>query len=623
MSSERQRGKRSVKEVKEELLHVLHTTESLQQLRTSLDRLSNELCFGGLTYIWGPLVYQRAPRIFRPFILRHFSSYLISPKWSFKAVRWKGEVADLLEPWLAQVDADDEIELFKRLYFWKMSELNIKKAMNCWQHELLERFRKRHGAAERKIELAKLNLGYWLNQETAIALYQTDPLVTSDFIIGHLPRKYSLFGSEKREFWETLADLAQKKQDEDFYFKLYREQVPIARWREDALALCRTISKTERLLDELIRRHPNTWSKDFTDAFCELLEMRGEELFPYIVPRLRQVMRSWFRGSFERLVRLAEEKNWMVLWAGLHRTCSTEKEYNQAVLESLNRSPAEARQRLALLAGIGHEWNFSGFGIATLNYLTDKTAVAVYQLYPQMLRGPLKVQIHPRWNETYPGLLELLLQNDDEELIDYLAARLVNQSSNWGEKKLLQTAEKLAEHYEKLQGRPEEFARRAASVLSLVPPYVFWNYAKCIRNNRLSRLLYERQPESYLACPSALQDLLEAPEIHAQHLAYKALSSPHPKARELARGNLTILLGTLLRPLHRRTRLSAFSALDNACHDLPTAQRVIGRVRMALELPDIRYPKDELTGLLGKLLHRFPDLREADEQPVIYGVSPC
>ena len=128
-----------------------------------------------------------------------------------------------MEPWLAQVDADDEIELFKRLYFWKMSELNIKKAMNCWQHELLERFRKRHGAAERKIELAKLNLGYWLNQETAIALYQTDPLVTSDFIIGHLPRKYSLFGSEKREFWETLADLAQKKQDEDFYFKLYRE----------------------------------------------------------------------------------------------------------------------------------------------------------------------------------------------------------------------------------------------------------------------------------------------------------------------------------------------------------------------------------------------------------------
>ena len=109
MSSERQRGKRSVKEVKEELLHVLHTTESLQQLRTSLDRLSNELCFGGLTYIWGPLVYQRAPRIFRPFILRHFSSYLISPKWSFKAVRWKGEVADLLEPWLAQGDADAEV----------------------------------------------------------------------------------------------------------------------------------------------------------------------------------------------------------------------------------------------------------------------------------------------------------------------------------------------------------------------------------------------------------------------------------------------------------------------------------------------------------------------------------
>ena len=623
MSGDRKRGKRAVKEVKEELLTLLVSTESLEQLRHSMDRLSNELCFGGLTYIWGPLLYQRAPRTFRPFILRHFSTYLISPKWTFKAVRWKGEVAERLEPWLAQADADDEVELFNRLFFWKMAELSVKKAMILWQHELLERFRKRSTTAERKLELSKLNLGYWLDQETAIGLYQTDSAAASDFIAGHLPRRYSLFSGEKREFWETLADIARKKQDDDFYFKLYREQVPIARWREEAVELCRKTSSTEKLLEELKRRHPNTWSKDFCDAFCELLQIRGEELFPYIVPRLRQVARSWFRGSFERLVKLAEDKRWMVLWAGLHRTCSNEKEYNQAVLESLSRSTGEAQERLALLAGIGHEWNFAGFGIATLNCLTDTAAVEVYQKFPQMLRGPLKVQLHPRWSETYPRLMVLLLQHNDEELIDYLAARLVNQSGNWGQKKLLDTAHKLAEHYQRLQGQPEEFARRAAAVLSQVPPYVFWNYSECIRNNRLSRLLYERKPESYLACPSALQDLLEAPEIHAQHLAYKALSCPDPKARELARGNLTILLGTLLRPLHRRTRLSAFSALDNACQDLDTARAVVCRARMALELPDIRYPKDDLTGLLGTLLHRFPELREAEEQPVIYGVAEC
>ena len=114
---------------------------------------------------------------------------------------------------------------------------------------------------------------------------------------------------------------------------------------------------------------------------------------------------------------------------------------------------------------------------------------------------------------------------------------------------------------------------------------------------------------------------MEAPEIHAQILAYRALSIDSDEAREIARSNMILLLGTLLRPIHRRTRLFAFGALKNAAGDPETAERILKKAREACDLPDIRYPKDDLVGLIAEILHRFPELRSAEEQPVIYGVS--
>lgn len=37
-------------------------------------------------------------------------------------MRWKGDKAKILEAWLAEVDKNDEADLFRRLYEWKLSE---------------------------------------------------------------------------------------------------------------------------------------------------------------------------------------------------------------------------------------------------------------------------------------------------------------------------------------------------------------------------------------------------------------------------------------------------------------------------------------------------------------------
>lgn len=619
MEPSRKRGERPVKEVREAVLALLRDTQDSAALRQDLERLSREITFCGLTHVWGPLLYDRSPTVFRSFIMRHFSSYLTEKGWRYKFVPWKGEVGKRLQAWMDKVDKDDEVELFRRLYTWKVHNQSHKKAGAAWRKDLMSRFRQASDDRERQTALAKMQLWFWLDEETSVFLYQTSPELAGPFILRQLPRTYSLFTGEKRSLWKNLAGLAKKNGDDEFYFKLYREQIPLKDWRAEVLDLARSDMDAEVLLQALRDRHPNTWNKDLGGVFADLLEIRGEELFPYILPELRKVLRGWFRTGFERLSALAEDKGWLELWAGLLRTCSKPKEYDKAVMAILKPSDAEAKKRLRLIAGVGQEWNFGNFGFASINHLSDKLAVAIYQKYPELVRGPLKSQISPNWNETYPKLIDLLLEHQDTEMTDYLASRLVTRSGNWGEDKLLKPAERLAKHYEGLQSDSKVFALRAARVLGQVPPYVVWNYKDIIRKNRLARLLYERSSGFYLQEPRAIQELIEATEIHAQILAYKTLALDRDEARSLARDNVQLLMGTLLRPLHRKTRIAAFKALRNAASDLELARLVLERARMANDLPDIRYPKDELVGLIAYILASWPELRSPEEQPIVYG----
>jgi hypothetical protein len=617
MSKGRQRGQRPSKEVQEFALHLISTVVDSTELKAKLEELSDEVSFDGLTHIWGPLLYRKAPIVFRPFILSHFSSYLVEKNWRFKQIRWKGAVAKSLEPWMNEVDQADDVELFRRLYSWKLSDLSHKKARAQWLSDIRTRVQKTNGSLH--TELSKVDLWYWLDEPTAIELYQAHPSSAKPFILRHLPKPWGLFGGEKRELWTKLAELAKKSDDEDFYFKLYRQQIPIKQWHKEAVELCRDKQNIEELLKALKARHPSTWDKDLGEVFHDLLQIRGKELFPYQLPHLRHVHRGWFNPSFNKLIELAEKKDWKTLWAGLIRSSSTPQTFEKAVMKTLKRSDSEARVRLAMLGGVGHEWNFGPFALARVNSLTDKAAVAVYERFPELLRGPLKSCVSPHTRELYPKLLARLKDVNDEGLLDYLASRLVTRGGFPHQDKLVKTADTMADYYEVLQ--PDEFARRAGNVLSQVPAFAIWNYRELIRKNRLARLFYARSTESYLSDRRALQDLLEAPEIHAQILAYRALALDSDEARDVACKNLTLLLGTLLRPIHRATRLVAFRALRNAARDSETSGRILQKAREACYLPDLRYPKDDLVGLIGDILHRYPEHRLPEEQPVVFGAS--
>jgi hypothetical protein len=207
----------------------------------------------------------------------------------------------------------------------------------------------------------------------------------------------------------------------------------------------------------------------------------------------------------------------------------------------------------------------------------------------------------------------------DEEMIDLLASRIVTRSGRWGNApKMLADADKLADYYGALKAEEAAFSHRAANVLGQVPAYSIRQYHQLVRENRLARLLFERSASSYLADPRSLADLVEASEIHVMALAYRALSLNDDRARYQASQHLPLLLGTLLRPMQRGTRTLAFGALANAAGTMETARLILERARDALNLPDVRYPKERLLGLIAQLIHRWPELRGSREQPVIY-----
>lgn len=609
------------KEVERQTRALLAAGLGPDELRARLEALASEWYFPGLAWLWGPALYRLERVRFRPFILAHWGGFAQAGLLGTSPVPWN----DDLERWFAEVDRDDDIELLRRL-------LPIKYAKaRSWRpdsaallRELLARLERAASPGRARVELEKFDIwGLELGEDAALALYRQDRQLAAPFILKHLP--WSWFGSDRRSLWEGLLAAAVAAGDQRFADGLYQRQVPLKRWRQDALEACAQVQDPAALCALLERRHPVEMWRNLGEPFIELIERRGRDVLPYIGKHLRQVWTPWLtQGSYGRLVALARQRGWWDLWAGAVRTCARPKDFNaevQALLDQRALPEATVRERLLLLAGVGREWNWGRFGAAQVQQLDDATAVAFHQRFPDLLRGPWKLHLQlSGWGPGLPRLTARLIAQDDAPLIDFLASRMATRGNlGWGAVKTEDAAEPFAAYYEQLKARDERtFGVRAIAVLGQIPAYAIHGYGRLIRANRLARLLFERSCADFLGQSALLGDLVEAPEIHVQALAYRILGQDDERARAAAVASLDVLIGTLLRPLHRATRLAAFAALANACHDAAAAARIVARAREALDLPDLRYPKERLLGLIATALHRHPGLRQAGEQRTVF-----
>jgi hypothetical protein len=608
--------------VQAEIERLLREESDDRTLRERLETLTKEPGFHGVPGpVWAPVLYRRNRIIFRPFLVTHLAPYtLFLRKWH--RLDWTGNTARALEPLLAQVDKDGDVVLFRKLYAWKLglNRGDRKGATSQWRKDLVERLRAANSPADRRDLLMRFDLALVLDEDTALEIYALTPEPARRFIPQHLPR--SFWGVDaKRKMWMRLHSEAERRGDDDLALELYRRQIPIEDWRFDIKRLCRETPAPDALVEALEKRHPaGWWVKGIGRGLHDALQARGRDVFPYVVRHLRTVWRSFLRReNYDDIVALALQRGWYDLWAETLRACGTRTEFDDAVLELLQStlSDQETKERLALLGGVSRELNFGPLGLAQVHTLSDATAVTLYGRFPDLLRGVFKPHVGARWGESYPRLVERALAENDEELVDYLASRAAIRVDFVGEGRQVALAEQLSRYYESLLGNAQEFSRRAANVLTKVPPFSLYMYGRLVRANRLARLLFERTSETYLADPRAIRDLLEAPEIHVQALAYRALGADDARAKEIAAANVDLLQATLLRPLHRRTRRLAFAGLANAASDVGSARIILERARQAMDLPDKRYDKEALIGLMGQILHRWPELRGTREHPEV------
>jgi hypothetical protein len=596
-----------------------------KDLRDKLEALAQKPRFAEFTWFWGPALSQRNRVLFRPFILSNFSALPLNAKGStFDA--WKGETAAPLERWLQAVDAADDVELTRRLYGWRLQHTPWKHREDTWRKDVVRRFSSAQSPAARFTALAKVDTGWMsLDAKTAVSLYEIDKAAARSFILSHLPW-FGWLGKKRRDWDELLRK--SRDQDSDFHFDLYRRIVEEKQWRADVLELCRNVRDAGALDSELERRHPRSHIASAAEVFLEIARARKRDVVPYILRHVSSVSSRW--GLMARreakglpgLLSISNEEGWLDLWAALLRTAAT-KELFDAEVKRLVRSTTlpdgDVRMRLSLIAGHGREAHFAGVSLAQVHPLEEDTALELYRRFPELVRGPFRMHIAPGRHHAYPRVVRAAIEIGDTEFIDFLAARAGIQVLFWGEARgWKETIEILTSHFEAL---PEpEFVRRASNALSRMPAFAVWNYDELLRTNRLARLLFERSTALFLSDANAVRDLLESPQIHVQVLAFRILGRDDARASEVAAQNADLLQAALLRPLHRRTRLLAFKAIENAARkDEAAAGYLLGRMKEALTLPEMRYPTEKLVGLIGNVLYRYPSLRAPGEVPQIYG----
>jgi len=603
---------------------LLEAQADNQRLRDHLEGLSRDPLFPGLTWFWGPRLYARSKAVFRPFILNHFSHWIASDK-RWTRVAWADHAADL-EAWLQAARTGRDGGLIRRLQRWQYAAAKgwgIDKER--WNAALVEAYRAAPTPAARAIVLDEFDDWFQLDEATALRLYDKDQS-SAAFILKHLPVSY--WSEDKRAMWEKLGNLARAHGDEKLFFALYRKLMPVSRWETEVLTLADAVVEQAELNRVLENRHLEGYGIERGGTVLKLLERRGRDVMPYVRAKLEETIGGWGKDKVAAgFIELAARQGWWDLWSATARAATYPKLFNECVRKLMaNQALGDdvRRERLAALAGVSREWNWPGLGLARIHALDDDLAALIYARYPDLIRGPFRANVTPTWWRGCPNLVQAAQVAHDDDLVDTLASRYATRIWRWGNKKERDAAEKttseLAAYYQAIRDRDaSEFSRRASNVLTRIPAYATFNQGLLLRGNDLARLLFVRSLEQYLAVPQAVQDLVEGSNIHVMMLAYRALALPDPRARALAANNIDILLGTLLRPLHRKTRMAAFAALANAArHDEAIARRIHARAREALKLPDKKYPKAELIGLIGNILAAHPGLASAAERPVVY-----
>ena len=160
------------KRLRQTLQELLDSQPDDQRLRDHLEGLVRDPQFSGLTWFWGPALYERNRVVFRSLILNRFSDWEQTRR-SWKRVKW-ADHADRLQPWLEAARSNRDVRLVRRLLRWKYAAKTWGVNNRAWNEALVRDYRAAETPAARAIVTEEYDDWFELDEETALSLYNCD-----------------------------------------------------------------------------------------------------------------------------------------------------------------------------------------------------------------------------------------------------------------------------------------------------------------------------------------------------------------------------------------------------------------------------------------------------------------
>lgn len=603
----------SEKKVRRELEQAMATLDGRPLLR-ALQRLSHSWRLAPTVGAWGHSLYQRDPTLFGPFL----AGLLV------QAEQWLDGKA---EPWLREAEARGDVAIARALLRPVLLRgLPWRARRERWQDLLQSRFLEATTPTARSLVLSIYGAqdGWIPNDQVATALYQKDREVFLPWFFAFMQDQgnewfFALRFGDREPSSELLA--AMRSAGDPRLMEMYRWTVGPKEWAQDVARICRDVGG-ERLYQELREHHPVSVNRlEPQEVYRAVARVGTRDARRYLAEALSED--DWFAyGGWAELAGDLERLGWWECWGKLIRTRCSADEFNQAVEARLNDEGRERESRLLRIGGArqGDQVHRLNPGVAARLYeaAPDVTKAAFRAAFQVVRHGDSPPE------ELYSETATAALQRGDREFFDFLASRLFGAHFRWiyqGDPRCDPGAFYLR-HYEALP-KPE-LARRGARVLSLVD-FEDLDWSGHRKRNSLTELLFG-DPGLYLNALDVVEDLLESVQPRVKSLGFEALAAAadQPGGDHIAFlvAQIHHLLAAPLQDLPGRGHRAAFAVMVRIAADYPPMAPVVhARLREMARLQYAGFPRGELVRALAGLLKARPELRQAGEEPVIYGAA--
>jgi hypothetical protein len=543
--------------------------------------------FRAAAALWAPALYERDGVFFENFLIRNLDR----------------RAAPVIYGLLPRIEANGQDALFARLYGRITSaadwdrQIAMLAASNQADDIVLRAITRREGSR------------WWtLTEETAVALYQRNPVIFSEYLQANLHRSHS------GQRYAKLYMVAEAQHDDDLCWKIACTFSTQVNWKTLAEKFLEADLPLETVTARLAKLPTDDRANaDIFKLRVSLLERYGDAIWPFLssyltihisperVDTLLNTVRKLDREDLAReiIFKTASSKTWNQMLHDALKSGLTGDALTIALMQLIPPTVQNTWQRLVL---------------------TPETALELYRHIPQLARTFID-------QFGYADTIELFQAaeaNHDEEMLDLLTYKLVvehNHAYHWRDRNGSQPIFGLAQaRLDRLYAESAQtYVDHAANILSRVRAFAIWNVQWLAEHQPLFKYLKDEHHEAWRASANGIRELLESPNIHIQILGLEILSAGGPEAAERVMENLAMFRTMLLSRMRRATKKMALACLTRAMeHKTVYAVQILPILEDTQDYRGKNAISEDILITYVRTRHRLK--AQADAQPTVEGV---